>query len=94
MTKQITLLHFASIRTTLPSQPSSTLIPLPYTPFPLSSLRTHLIETTFPGEETFAEALRGAGWAVDEEQVESEMEGEVMLRGGETVVALPPVSGG
>lgn len=38
--------------------------------------------------------LARSAWSVDEEMIAEEREGEVVLKGGETVCPIPPVSGG
>ncbi|GAA5875738.1 hypothetical protein JCM8547_007054 [Rhodosporidiobolus lusitaniae] len=91
---QITLLYFAGVRTSLPSEPDSQVIDLPASPspFPLSQLRQYLTSTVHPDNEEFACVLERSEWSVNEEMVE--VEGKVVLRGGETVCPIPPVSGG
>lgn len=95
--QQITLLYFASLRTALPpNSPSSALISLPSTPSPLtlSDLRKHLLEVVHLDNEEFKLALGKSEWSVDEVMYGREEEGSVVLVGGETVVGIPPVSGG
>lgn len=84
------------MRTSLPSEPYSTTIALPAepTPFPLSRLRQHLIEQVYPGNAEFAQAITKSAWSVEEEMVDEGDEERVMLKGGETVCPIPPVSGG
>ncbi|ORY41183.1 hypothetical protein BCR35DRAFT_42840 [Leucosporidium creatinivorum] len=93
---QITLLFFASVRTSLPSEPYSTTVSLPSdpTPYPISLLRQHLIEQVYPGNQEFKQALLKSAWSVDEEMVDESDEQRVMLKGGEIVCPIPPVSGG
>ncbi|GAA6060358.1 hypothetical protein JCM10212_004542 [Sporobolomyces blumeae] len=92
----ITLLYFASIRTSLDGEPSSETLALPESPSPLtlSDLRTWLVRTVHDGNEAFRLALERSAWSVDEEMVAVEDERDVVLTGGETVCAIPPVSGG
>ncbi|GAA6055612.1 hypothetical protein JCM3770_006725 [Rhodotorula araucariae] len=91
---QITLLYFAAVRTAIPGEPSSQLLALPTTPapFPLSALRTHLVQHVHVGNDEFARVLERCAWSVDEEMADDE--DAVLLHGGETVCAIPPVSGG
>ncbi|BGP41139.1 hypothetical protein JCM10450v2_005171 [Rhodotorula kratochvilovae] len=91
---QITLLYFAAVRTSLPGEPPSQLLALPTSPapFPLSALRAHLVRDVHPGNNEFARVLERCAWSVDEEMVDEE--DGVVLKGGETVCAIPPVSGG
>jgi molybdopterin converting factor small subunit len=93
---QITLLFFASVRTSIPSEPYSTTLILPSdpTPYPLSLLRQHLIHQVYPGNAEFQQAITKSAWSVDEEMVDEGEEEQVMLKGGETVCPIPPVSGG
>ncbi|GAA5825161.1 hypothetical protein JCM11251_006125 [Rhodosporidiobolus azoricus] len=95
-TPTITLLYFAGIKTSLPSEPDSQLIPLPTSPspFPLSLLRKHLVTHVHPDNHEFARVLQRSAWSVNEEMVDDEDEGKVGLKGGETVCPIPPVSGG
>ncbi|KAI5477976.1 molybdopterin synthase/thiamine biosynthesis sulfur carrier, beta-grasp protein [Pseudohyphozyma bogoriensis] len=92
----ITILYFASIRTSLPSEPDSQLLHLPSTPTPftLLSLRSFLINDVHQGNEEFERALGRSTWSVDEEMVEKEEEGSTVLKNGMTVCPIPPVSGG
>lgn len=90
---QITLLYFASIKTSLPNSPSSQLLTLPYVPFPLSQLRA-LLSSEYPGNEELIMVLKKSAWCVEEEMIGRDEEENVMLMGGETVCGIPPVSGG
>lgn len=90
----ITVLYFASVRTSIPGEPYSELVHLPRTPFPLSDLRTHLSTVVHVNNTEFATALDNSAWSVNEEMVDSDDEGKVTLEGGETVCPIPPVSGG
>ena len=67
---------------------------LPLDPFPLSSLRQFLTTSVHPNNSELARVLERSAWSVDEEMVEREEESGVLLKGGETVCAIPPVSGG
>ncbi|BGP25772.1 hypothetical protein JCM10295v2_004709 [Rhodotorula toruloides] len=93
---QITLLLFAGVRSAWPGEPASQLIDLPTSPspFPLSRLRDHLILHVQPGNEELSRVLERSAWSVDEEMVDEERENEALLKGGETVCPIPPVSGG
>ncbi|BGP71573.1 hypothetical protein NBRC10513v2_004953 [Rhodotorula toruloides] len=93
---QITLLLFAGVRSAWPGEPASQLVELPTSPspFPLSQLREHLIRYVQPGNDELARVLERSAWSVDEEMVDEEREDEVLLKGGETVCPIPPVSGG
>ncbi|KAK4335669.1 hypothetical protein RTBOTA2_004445 [Rhodotorula toruloides] len=44
--------------------------------------------------DELARVLERSAWSVDEEMVDEEREDEVLLKGGETVCPIPPVSGG
>ncbi|GAA5908768.1 hypothetical protein JCM6882_008202 [Rhodosporidiobolus microsporus] len=93
---KITLLYFAGVKTSLPSEPDSQTVTLPTSPspFPLSRLREYLTAHVHPGNDEFARVLDRSAWSVNEEMVDEEDEGKVLLRGGETVCPIPPVSGG
>lgn len=93
---QITLLFFASVRTSIPNEPYSSTVPLPShpSPYPLSLLRQHLIKQIYPGNTAFEQAINKSAWSVDEEMVDHAQEAGVRLIGGETVCPIPPVSGG
>ncbi|KAJ9096764.1 hypothetical protein QFC21_005034 [Naganishia friedmannii] len=92
----ITILYFASIRTHLDLERET--VPLPLQP-PSSSTTLadlpRIIYQLHPSEKT-KQILQGCMWSVDEEMVdlEDEAEGKRVLRGGETVGVIPPVSGG
>ncbi|GAA5850678.1 hypothetical protein JCM9279_006384 [Rhodotorula babjevae] len=92
---EITLLYFAAVRTSLPSEPASQVVPLPDSPspFPLSSLRQYLVDKVHSGNDDFARVLERCAWSVDEEMVDDDDEA-VALKGGEVVCPIPPVSGG
>jgi molybdopterin converting factor small subunit len=94
---QVTLLYFASARSSLPNEPHSEVVSLPSsnppTPFHLSSLRALLLQL-HPNNDEFANVLSRSAWSVDEEMVEPELESSLVLKGGEAVCIIPPVSGG
>ncbi|KAM0791820.1 hypothetical protein ACM66B_004079 [Microbotryomycetes sp. NB124-2] len=89
---QITMLYFASVRESLPGEPSQEQVALPRTPFPLSQLKQHLIEHVHPDNVNFAAALAKSAWSVDEEMVDDDV--SVELIDGQVVCPIPPVSGG
>ncbi|KWU44756.1 hypothetical protein RHOSPDRAFT_33571 [Rhodotorula sp. JG-1b] len=92
----IELLYFAGVRTAIPGEPASQKVQLPSTPSPfaLSDLRNYLIKSVHPGNDEFAHVLGKSAWSVNEEMVDEDAEAQVLLRGGETVCPIPPVSGG
>ncbi|KAK4701177.1 hypothetical protein P7C70_g5056, partial [Phenoliferia sp. Uapishka_3] len=92
----ITLLYFAAVRTSLPDEPDSQIVSLPSTPnpFPLSLLRSHLTSAVHPNNEQLALVLDKSAWSVNEEMVDRDEEESIILKGGEVVCAIPPVSGG
>ncbi|GAA5868357.1 hypothetical protein JCM1840_005654 [Sporobolomyces johnsonii] len=92
----ITLLYFASLRTSLPTEPYSSLVPLPSapSPFTLHNLRSYLVTEVHAGNDEFARALERSAWSVDEEMVDLDDERARVLNGGEVVCGIPPVSGG
>lgn len=92
----IQLLYFAGVRTAIAGEPASQQISLPDepTPFPLSRLRDYLVTAIHPDNEELAHVLQRSAWSVSEEMIDDENEGDVVLRGGETVCPIPPVSGG
>ncbi|BGP17598.1 hypothetical protein JCM10213_001248 [Rhodosporidiobolus nylandii] len=90
---QITLLYFAGVRTALPGEPDSQLVDLPAA-LPLSRLREYLTTHVHTGNDELARVLERSAWSVDEEMIDDEREGEVLLEGGEVVCPIPPVSGG
>ncbi|TNY24430.1 hypothetical protein DMC30DRAFT_413366 [Rhodotorula diobovata] len=93
---EITLLYFAGVRTSLASEPSSQRVALPRSPspFPLARLRQYLTTEVHAGNDEFARVLERCAWSVDEEMVDDEDEATVVLKGGEVVCPIPPVSGG
>ena len=88
--KPLTLLFFASASSATTLSTLSYPLPSSPNPYTLSSLGADLAKR-FP---KLAAVLETSSWAVNEEMVgEEEAEGWV-LKGGETVAVLPPVSGG
>ncbi|KAL8286974.1 hypothetical protein RQP46_003980 [Phenoliferia psychrophenolica] len=92
--KPITLLYFAGVRTAIAHEPESQTIALPTHPFPLSSLREFLTTSVHPNNAELERVLERSAWSVEEEMIDREEEAGVLLKGGETVCAIPPVSGG
>ncbi|GAA5927139.1 MoaD/ThiS family protein [Sporobolomyces koalae] len=90
----ITMLYFASIRTSLVGEPDTEIIQLPSRSCTLYDLRIHLVRQVHRGNLEFERALERSMWSVDEEMVEVEQERDHVLRNGQTVCAIPPVSGG
>jgi len=90
------LLYFASIRTSLSGEPDSQIIQLPSTPSPfnLYDLRVHLVREVHKGNEEFERALEKSTWSVDEEMIPIEQEREFIVKEGQTICPIPPVSGG
>ena len=92
-TRTITVLYFAAASTA--TGLTSERIALPPSGsdgFPLSSLPA-LLAARHAGTGLEG-VLAGSGWAVDGEMVEEGREGSVVLRGGEEVAVICPVSGG
>ncbi|EJU04863.1 MoaD/ThiS [Dacryopinax primogenitus] len=90
--RAITVLYFASARTTIDI--SYERIPLPEAGLPLKEL-PKLLEERHAGKG-LGKVLERCRWSVNDEMVEhiGEGEDEVVLRGGEEVAVIPPVSGG
>lgn len=82
------------MRTAIADEPESELLELPTVPFPLSALRALLTTSVHPNNAELERVLERSGWSVDEEMIDPEQEHIVQLSGGETVCAIPPVSGG
>lgn len=94
----ITILYFASIRTYLGTERESVALPLNPTThksrlmdLPAAVARLHPSDP-----EKLARILEGCMWCVDEEMVDLDdvEEGGRVLKGGEVVAVIPPVSGG
>jgi molybdopterin converting factor small subunit len=91
----ITILYFASIRTHLGLERETIDLPLTTSGSSCISDLPAAVYRLHPSEKT-KQILQGCMWSVDEEMVdlEDEEEGKRMLKGGETVAVIPPVSGG
>lgn len=91
----ITILYFASIRTHLSLERETIDLPLDTAGTSCISDLPAAVYRLHPSDKT-KQILQGCMWSVDEEMVdlEDEEEGKQMLKGGETVAVIPPVSGG
>jgi molybdopterin converting factor small subunit len=90
-TPSITILYFAAASSA--TQRSSESIPLPGgKPLALSDLGALL--TSWHGDSNLGEVLKTSQWSVDAEMVEDERVKDVVLKGGEEVAVICPVSGG
>lgn len=91
----ITILYFASIRTHLGLERETIDLPLTTSGSSCISDLPAAVHRLHPSEKT-KQILQGCMWSVDEEMVdlEDEEEGKQVLKGGETVAVIPPVSGG
>lgn len=85
----IQVLYFASIRTRLERDSESFDLPSPPT---LSALKTELLDR-YRGDATIRELLTYCMWSVGDLMVEEEDE-HVVLKEGDVVAVIPPVSGG
>jgi molybdopterin converting factor small subunit len=85
----ITVLYFAASSTA--TGLTSETIPIPIIPFKLTNLRDHLTSIHSQAKD-LKKILDGSLWSVNEEMIVDE--DEVVLRGGEIVGVIPPVSGG
>ncbi|KAG6329745.1 hypothetical protein ID866_9344 [Astraeus odoratus] len=88
MASPITILYFAAASTATGLTEET--LNLPSIPFPLSSLAGHLI--SLHPNTGLDKVLDSSQWSVDAEMV-SEPEA-ILLKGGEEVAVIPPVSGG
>jgi molybdopterin converting factor small subunit len=87
----IQVLFFASAKDAARTPSLSLPLPSSSTPYTLSHLAKDLVGR-YPGK--LVNILETSTWAVNEEMVpDEEVEGQV-LRGGDVVAVLPPVSGG
>lgn len=85
---EITVLYFAAASTATGT--TSEQVPLPRVPLPLASLADVLV-SRHP-QTTLAKVLASSQWSVDAEMVDEPE--KVLLRGGEEVAVICPVSGG
>ncbi|EKM78741.1 hypothetical protein AGABI1DRAFT_114344 [Agaricus bisporus var. burnettii JB137-S8] len=85
----ITILYFASASTA--TGKSTETLSIPSTGLPLPSLPT-LLHSLYPNNTTLIKVLNSSQWSVDEEMIDDPS--SVILRGGEEVAVIPPVSGG
>lgn len=69
-------------------------VDLPHGNLSLSQLRSYLTTIVHPDNEEYALALDKSAWSVNEDMISPELEHTVVLKGGETVCPIPPVSGG
>jgi molybdopterin converting factor small subunit len=89
MTAEITVLYFAAASTA--TGLTSECVPLPpHESFRLSSLGP-LLASRYPNSK-LEEVLRSSRWSVDAEMVDEPE--DVVLKGGEEVAIICPVSGG
>ena len=86
----ITILYFAAALTA--TGLGSECITLPSTEFKLSDLSSFLTGR-YP-ETNLEKILRTSRWAVDAEMVEEEEESDFLLKDGQEVAVICPVSGG
>lgn len=88
------MLYFASARTTLNKSNES--LSLPSSSFPIAKLKTYLLEK-YDGNEELKKVLNKSALSLNEEIVYDEDDaaaGEVLLKEGDVVAIIPPVSGG
>ena len=88
MSVDVKILYFAGASTATGLTQET--VSLPYKPFPLTSLASHL-ESLHPNTG-LGKVLASSQWSVDVEMVRDPE--ETMLNGGEEVAVIPPVSGG
>ena len=87
---QITLLYFAAASTATGRTMEKLSLPASPAPFRLSALGTLLIDR-YP-DTNIGKVLQGSQWSVDAEMVDDPE--EFVLKGGEEVAVICPVSGG
>jgi molybdopterin converting factor small subunit len=85
----ITILYFASASTATGKTIEK--LSIPSTGLPLPSLNDLLI-SHYPNNTNLPKVLNSSQWSVNEEMVDDPS--SVILRGGEEVAVIPPVSGG
>ncbi|CAO1613446.1 unnamed protein product [Parajaminaea phylloscopi] len=88
----IKLLLFAAARDA--AGKSSIVVSLPKTPYPLSDISSLLATLEMKDGKRFNEVLDRSQWSVDESMVSADEISKKMLKGGEEVAVIPPVSGG
>ena len=88
MSADVEILYFAGASTATGLTEET--VSLPYIPFPLASLASHL-ESLHPNTG-LGKVLASSQWSVDAEMVRDPE--KTMLTGGEEVAVIPPVSGG
>lgn len=95
-TKTIHVLYFAAAKEAVGSGKQD--VQLPEMPFALSKLGEYLAEEirkSGKGDaKAFQSVLEKSRWSVNEDMIEEEEVGKLMLQGGEDVAIIPPVSGG
>ena len=73
-------------------------ISLPEIPFPLSKLAAHLVQTVARSGQgdtgSLEKVMQHSKWSVNEDMVAEEEMDSIILKGGEDVAIIPPVSGG
>ena len=87
---QITVLYFAAASTAAGATEETIQLPTDGAPFPLSSLAAHL--SNLHPKTGLDKILETSQWSVDAEMVEDAA--SVVLKGGEEVAVICPVSGG
>lgn len=88
-TPEITVLYFAAASTATGKTVERVPLPSPE-PLPLTSL-SELLVSRYP-HTNLGKVLAGSQWSVDEEMVDEPE--KVLLKGGEEVAVICPVSGG
>lgn len=101
MSRHITVLYFAAASTATGLFEQTVDLPLDTTPnpqpepkleFPLASLAALLV--SLHPNTSLEEVLETSQWSVDAEMIDESEVGSVVLRGGEEVAVICPVSGG
>lgn len=88
----ITLLLFAAARDA--AGKSSFILDLPQSPFPLTDLASLLPAAGLKDSSRFNVVLKRSQWSVGQSMVREDEVSKTMLKGGEEVAIIPPVSGG
>lgn len=89
---KITLLYFAAASTATGLTQETIALPPTPTPFPLTSL-SELLVARYPNIG-LDKILEGSQWSIDAEMIDPEQLADVVLKGGEEVAVICPVSGG